>query len=160
MNHLLALDWNVVGPNMQTLLAGLGYTVEISLVGIVLGLILGWTFGLLSVSHVRIFRWVTRTYVELIRGTPLLVQILLVYFGLSGLGINLSPFLAGTIALGVNSGGFQAEIVRAGLQSIDPGQSEAAKAIGLRHRDTLVHILVPQVVRRVIPPLTNELISL
>jgi His/Glu/Gln/Arg/opine family amino acid ABC transporter permease subunit len=154
------MDWTVVSESLPVLLTGLLYTVQISVLSILLGLILGWTFGLFSVSNSPPLKWVTKIYVELIRGTPLLVQILLIYFGLTSLGITLSAFWAGVIALGLNSGAFQAEIVRAGIQSVDVGQTEAAKAIGLSHRQSLMYLLVPQAVRRVIPPLTNELMSL
>lgn len=145
---------------MPFLLAGAAYTIQLSLLSIFVGLALGWLFGLFSVSHSRVLRAITKVYVELIRGTPLLVQILLIYFGLAGIGLNLSVFWASVISLGLNSGGFQAEIVRAGVQSIDMGQTEAARSIGLSGVQTLLLILVPQAVRRVIPPLTNELISL
>jgi len=101
-----------------------------------------------------------RAYVFVFRGTPLLVQIFLIYFGLPALGINVPAYWSGVIALGLNSGGFQAEIVRAGIESIDRGQSEAARSIGMSRFQTLIFILVPQTVRRVIPPLTNELITL
>ena len=97
---------------------------------------------------------------QFIRGTPLLVQIFLIYFGLPALGINVPAYWSGVIALGLNSGGFQAEIVRAGIESIDRGQSEAARSIGMSRFQTLMFILVPQTIRRVIPPLTNELITL
>jgi polar amino acid transport system permease protein len=98
--------------------------------------------------------------VQFIRGTPLLIQIFLIYFGLPAVGINLPAFWSGVIALGLNSGGFQAEIVRAGIESIDRGQTEAARSIGMSRFKTLVFILVPQTIRRVLPPVTNELITL
>src|SRR5439155_1902089 len=99
-------------------------------------------------------------YVQFIRGTPLLVQIFLIYFGLPALGVNVPAYWSGVIALGLNSGGFQAEIVRAGIEWSDRGQTEAARSIGMSSIQTLLFILVPQTIRRVIPPLTNELITL
>jgi polar amino acid transport system permease protein len=115
---------------------------------------------LVAVSGVRWLRAIAWGYVQFIRGTPLLVQIFLIYFGLPTLGINIPPYWSGVIALGLNSAGFQAEIVRAGIESIDRGQTEAARSIGMSRFQTLLFILVPQTIRRVIPPLTNELITL
>src|SRR5438046_9825451 len=115
--------------------------------------------GLVAVSGVRWPRAIAWGYVQFIRGTPLLVQIFLIYFGLPTLGINIPAYWSGVIALGLNSGGFQAEIVRAGIESIDRGQTEAARSIGMSRFQTLVFILVPQTIRRVLPPLTNALIT-
>ena len=92
--------------------------------------------------------------------TPLLIQILLVYFALPVIGLSLSEFWAGVIALSLNAAAFIAEIVRAGIGSIERGQSEAARSIGMRHAQVLVHILLPQSLRAVVPPITNELITL
>src|SRR4029077_20692034 len=95
------------------------------------GLVLGWVLGLVAVSGVRWLRAIAWAYVQFIRGTPLLVQIFLIYFGLPALGVDIPAFWSGVIALGLNSGGFQAEIVRAGIESIDRGQSEAGGPIGM-----------------------------
>jgi len=153
-------DVKLILESVPFLLRGALYTVQVSVLAIVAGLILGWMFGLASVSGIKALRAATWCYVYFIRGTPLLVQIFLIYFGLAALGLNLPAFWSGVIALGLNSGGFQAEIVRAGIESIDKGQSEAARSIGMSRVQTLLFILVPQTIRRVIPPLTNELITL
>ena len=153
-------DFALIGESIPFLLQGALYTVQVSILAIAVGVVLGWLFGLAAVSGVTALRVVTFAYVQFIRGTPLLVQIFLIYFGLPAAGINLPAYWSGVIALGLNSGGFQAEIVRAGIESIDRGQSEAARSIGMSWFQTLVFILVPQTIRRVIPPLTNELITL
>ena len=153
-------DFGLIVESVPLLLKGAVYTVQVSVLAIAFGLILGWILGLVSVSGVRWLRAVTWAYVQFIRGTPLLVQIFLIYFGLPALGVNIPPYWSGVIALGLNSGGFQAEIVRAGIESIDRGQTEAARSIGMSGLQTLLFILVPQTIRRVIPPLTNELITL
>jgi His/Glu/Gln/Arg/opine family amino acid ABC transporter permease subunit len=153
-------DFRLIFESVPFLLKGAVYTVEVSLLAITFGLVLGWMLGLAAVSGLRWLRAITWAYVQFIRGTPLLVQIFLIYFGLPVFGINIPAFWSGVIALGVNSGGFQAEIVRAGIESIDRGQTEAARSIGMSRFQALVFILVPQAVRRVIPPLTNELITL
>jgi ABC-type amino acid transport system permease subunit len=98
--------------------------------------------------------------VYFVRGTPALVQVFLVYFALPVIGIDIQPFWGGVVALAFNAGGFISEIVRAGLQSIDAGQSEAAIAIGMTNRQRLLYVLLPQSLRRITPPLTNELIAL
>ena len=153
-------DLGLIVDSVPFLLRGAVYTVQVSVLAIAVGLVLGWLFGLAAVSGVTALRAVTGCYVQFIRGTPLLVQIFLIYFGLPVLGLNLPAYWSGVIALGLNSGGFQAEIVRAGIESIDRGQTEAARSIGMSRFQTLVFILVPQTIRRVIPPLTNELITL
>lgn len=154
------IDWGVMLYAFPYMCKGALITLEISALAMVLATAIGLVCGLLSVSGKPILAWPVRSYVYFIRGTPPLVQIFLVYFALPVIGIELSPFWGGVVALGFNGGGFIAEIVRAGLQSIDAGQTEAAMAIGMTHRQTLVHILLPQSLRRITPPLTNELISL
>jgi polar amino acid transport system permease protein len=153
-------DFALVVQSIPFLLRGAVYTVQVSVLAIVFGLVLGWLLGLAAVSGVPALSAVSWAYVQFIRGTPLLIQIFLIYFGLPVVGINLPAFWSGVIALGLNSGGFQAEIVRAGIESIDRGQTEAARSIGMSRFKTLVFILVPQTIRRVLPPLTNELITL
>ena len=156
----MIFDFRLIVESIPFLLKGAVYTVQVSILAIAVGLVLGWLFGVAAVSGVTVLRIITFGYVQFIRGTPLLVQIFLIYFGLPALGINVPAYWSGVIALGLNSGGFQAEIVRAGIESIDRGQSEAARSIGMSRFQTLIFILVPQTVRRVIPPLTNELITL
>jgi polar amino acid transport system permease protein len=153
-------DFALIVQNIPFLLRGAVYTVQVSVLAIVFGLALGWLLGLAAVSGVPALSAVSWAYVQFIRGTPLLIQIFLIYFGLPAVGINLPAFWSGVIALGLNSGGFQAEIVRAGIESIDRGQTEAARSIGMSRFKTLVFILVPQTIRRVLPPVTNELITL
>ena len=153
-------DFRLIADSVPFLLKGAVYTVQVSVLAIVFGLVLGWALGLIAVAGPGWLRAIAWAYVQFIRGTPLLVQIFLIYFGLPVLGLNLPAYWSGVIALGLNSGGFQAEIVRAGIESIDRGQTEAARSIGMSRFQTLVFILVPQTIRRVIPPLTNELITL
>lgn len=156
----MLFDFGLIVQSVPFLLKGAVYTVQVSVLAIVFGLVLGWMLGLIAVAGPRWLRAVAWAYVQFIRGTPLLVQIFLIYFGLPALGINVPAYWSGVIALGLNSAGFQAEIVRAGIESIDRGQTEAARSIGMSSVQTLLFILVPQTIRRVIPPLTNELITL
>jgi His/Glu/Gln/Arg/opine family amino acid ABC transporter permease subunit len=142
------------------MLKGALVTLEISACAMILATAIGLALGLISVSDLTALKGVVRVYVYFIRGTPALVQIFLVYFALPRLGVELSSFWSGVVALAFNSAGFIAEIVRAGLQSIDAGQSEAALSIGMTPRQTIVYILLPQSLRRITPPLTNEVITL
>jgi len=142
--------------SLPLLLSASVATVEISIFAIILAAVLGLFLGLIQVAGPRPARVAVRAYVTFMRGVPLLVVIFLVYFGLPGIGLTFSAFLAGIIALGLNSGAFVAEIVRAGLSSIAPGQSEAARSIGLSDWQTAMSVLLPQSVRRIVPPMTNE----
>ncbi|MCK7510449.1 MAG: amino acid ABC transporter permease [Desulfobacterales bacterium] len=102
----------------------------------------------------------TTVYVEIFRGTPLLVQILIVYFALPTIGFQFSPFVAGIIALSLNSAAYQAEIFRGGVQSISSGQMEAARSMGLTYNQSMLNVIIPQGLRNAIPPYTNEFIIL
>lgn len=153
-------DWSVIAYALPYMARGAIVTLEISALAMMLATLFGVLCGLASASTFAPLRWLVRAYVYFVRGTPPLVQIFFVYFGLPVIGVYLSAFWGGVVALAFNGAGFIAEIMRAGLQSIDAGQSEAAKAIGMTNQQTLIHILLPQSLRRITPPLTNELVTL
>jgi polar amino acid transport system permease protein len=153
-------DWGAVWYAVPYMLRGTVVTLEISFWAMLLATAVGIVMGLISVSDMRILKAIVRAYVYFVRGTPALVQIFLVYFALPRIGFELSSFWSGVVALAFNSAGFIAEIVRAGLQSIDAGQTEAALSIGMTSRQSILHILLPQSMRRITPPLTNEVITL
>jgi His/Glu/Gln/Arg/opine family amino acid ABC transporter permease subunit len=153
-------DWNVVWYAVPYLAAGAVVTLELSALGMLFGTTIGAVAGLISLSEYRLVRGIVRAYVYFVRGTPALVQVFLVYFAMPQLGLELSAFWSGVVALSFNAGGFIAEIVRSGLQSIDAGQTEAAKSIGMTNRQAVLFILLPQSLRRITPPLTNEVITL
>ena len=142
------------------MLQGAIVTLEISFCAMAVATVIGVMMGLISVSDLTALKVVIRAYVYFVRGTPALVQIFLVYFALPKAGMELSPFWSGVVALAFNSAGFISEIVRAGLQSIDAGQTEAALSIGMTNRQSIIFILLPQSLRRITPPLTNEIITL
>ena len=129
----------------------------------VLAILLSWALGLfaalMKTSGRRALVWPSEFYIWFIRGTPSLIQIFIIYFGLPQLGIRLSPFVAGVVALGLCSGAYVAEIVRAGLMAIPKGQWESARAVGMPPAMVMRRIILPQVVRIIIPPLTNEAIN-
>lgn len=139
---------------------GVGTTVYITLMAIMLGTALGMVVGLARTSRVGPLRALATAYVELIRGTPLLVQLYIVYFGLVQFGLQLEARPAAIIALGVNSGAYVAEIVRAGIASVGKKQAEAAYALGMTGYQTMRLVILPQAVRIMIPPLGNEFVTL
>jgi polar amino acid transport system permease protein len=156
----MRVEWRIIRYAIPLLAEGLAATVKISVLAIAFGTVLGFVLGLMSVGPWRLFRWFVLAYVDFVRGTPLLVQVFLVYFALPAVGVNLSEFWAGVTALSLNAAGFIAEIVRAGISSIEQGQTEAAKSIGMTPPQILLFILLPQIYRPVLQPLTNELIAL
>ncbi|HEX3634583.1 MULTISPECIES: amino acid ABC transporter permease [Paraburkholderia] len=154
------MDWSIIVMALPILAVGLLATLKVCLAAIAIGIVLGFALGFGALSRFRAVRIAVLAYVDFVRGTPLLVQIFLVYFALPVIGINFNEYWAGVIALSLNAGGFICEIVRASMQSVDRGQTEAAQSIGMRHGQIVLHVLFPQAWRRILPPLTNELISL
>jgi polar amino acid transport system permease protein len=126
-------------------------------------IIVSWICGLLAAlaqaSDIFVLRQVARFYIWFVRGTPALIQIFIVYFGMPPLGLQLSPFTAGVLALGLNSGAYVAEIIRSGLSAIPRGQTESSLALGMGRGQIMRRIILPQVVRIILPPMTNEAIS-
>ena len=155
-----AFDWGAIAYAVPYMLQGALVTLEISVLAMLLATVIGLVMGLISASDYRMLKAVIRAYVYFVRGTPALVQIFLIYFALPRIGLELTSFWSGVVALAFNSAGFIAEIMRAGLQSIDHGQTEAALSIGMTNRQSILFILLPQSLRRITPPLTNELITL
>ena len=158
--------WYVVLPttnqgltNIEFLLGGLWTTVALSLCSILLSVTIGLLVALPGLSANRLARGFNRTYVELFRAIPILVMLLWVYYGLPVvLDISLDVFVAGMLALALCDSAFEAEIFRAGIQSIDRGQIEAADSLGLTYADKMRYVVLPQAVRRVLPPLGNQFV--
>lgn len=132
-------------------------TIEITAIAVVIGTILGIIFALMKISHSKILQTIANLYITLIRGTPLIVQIMFLYFGITSI-IVLENFWAGAIALGVHNGAYIAEIFRGSIQGIDRGQREASLALGMNRSQTMRRIVFPQALRRAIPPLGNQFI--
>jgi len=141
------------------LLTGLLLTLEISVLSIILGIIIGLITGLARLSSSPAPKWLAIGYIELIRGTPLLVQIYIFYFFV-GQVFRLSSFMAGVLALSFFAGAYIAEIIRAGIQSIHKGQMEAARSLGMNYPQAMQHIILPQAFKRILPPLAGQFISL
>ena len=135
-------------------------TIEVSLLGMAGAVLLGFTLAIMRVYGPFPMRWLATLYIELIRGTPLLIQLLILFYGLPNIGIKLEPFVAGVLGLALNYAAYEAENYRAGLLAIPKGQMEAARALGMTQRQGLVHVVIPQSFRLVLPPVTNDFISL
>ena len=151
---------------MPTLLLGAVVTLQLTVMSGVLGMIGGSLIGIARLSPSAPLRWITRAYIDFFRGTPMLVQIFMIYFGLPpllrgfGIPLRLNPLTAGVLALSINSAAYIAETVRAGIQSIELGQSEAAQSLGLGSVQTMRYVIFPQALRRMLPPLGNEFITM
>lgn len=135
-------------------------TIYISLLAMVLAVVAGLVVVLVRLYSVPPFTWLARAYVEIMRGTPLLIQLFIIYYGLPEIGIRLNAFFAGIIGLGMNYAASEAENYRAGITAIPRGQTEAAQALGMTRRQILQHVILPQSFRLVIPPMTNDFIAM
>ena len=134
-------------------------TVVLTAGGLAVGFVLGALAGMMKISRSLLLRNVAGIYIESIRGTPMLVQAMFLYFGLPmAIGMRIPPVIAGIVVIAVNSGAYIAEIVRGAIQSIDPGQMEAGRSIGLTRPQTMRYIIWPQAFKRMIPPLGNQFI--
>lgn len=151
---------------LPALLKGAGITVQLTAMSVLFGLVGGTLLGMARLSKLSILRLLSRIYIDFFRGTPLLVQIFMIYFGIPalmqnmGMQLTFNRLAAAVLALSLNSAAYLAEIVRAGIQSIELGQKEAAESLGLDQIQTLRYVIFPQAFRRMIPPLGNEFITL
>jgi len=158
--------WYVVNPmaesgliNLKFLLSGLYYTILLSVTAISISIVVGLIIALPGLSRNPYLRSINRVYVELVRAVPILVLILWVYYGMPQLaGISIGVFWAGVTALALSDSAFEAEIFRAGIQSVEKGQYEAAHSVALNYTDTMRFVILPQAIRRVLPALGNQLV--
>ncbi|MBB6051355.1 ABC transporter substrate-binding protein/permease [Armatimonas rosea] len=146
--------------SLPLLLKGALLTLELTLITLVLGVPLGLGIALVRLGRVAPLRTLAIAYVEAVRGTPLLMQIYVIYFVFPAVGISLNPFVAGVMALSLNAAAYASEIFRAGIESIDTGQREAARALGMTSGQAMRFVILPQTFQRVLPPLTNEAVAL
>ncbi|HAR7564008.1 TPA: transporter substrate-binding domain-containing protein [Staphylococcus aureus] len=142
-------------------LKGIKITILISLIGVALGSILGAFVALMKLSKIKIISWIASIYIEILRGTPMLVQVFIVFFGITAaLGLDISALVCGTIALVINSSAYIAEIIRAGINAVDKGKMEAARSLGLNYRQTMKSVIMPQAIKNILPALGNEFVTL
>jgi len=165
------MDLSQVGSNIIELLSkywrvflvdGLVTTLEFTCIAVVLGVILGTFVAMLKMSRFKIVRFLISIYIEVIRGTPILLQLYIFYFVLPSLlpFLNLSQFMWVAIAMCINSSAYVSEVIRSGIQAVDKGQTEAARSLGLSQSQTMVRIILPQAVRNILPALGNEFIMI
>jgi polar amino acid transport system permease protein len=152
--------WRIFVEALPALLRGARTTVAISATAIVLATVVGLLGGLARTSGNGVIRSVVALYVTLVRGTPLLVTLVFAYYGLPSIGIFLEAYTVAIGVLALNHGAFITEIFRAGIESIERGQYLASWGLGMTPRQTLAHVILPQAVKRILPPLTNESITL
>ncbi|NBD24475.1 amino acid ABC transporter permease [Paenibacillus glycinis] len=151
-------DYSFLGEYWPTYLRGAWHTLQLSFFGVILGTLLGVGFALLRISRVRLLQFLAMAYIEVIRGTPFMVQILIIHFGLTEFGIDLPPFMSAVVALTINSAAYMAEVFRAGIEAIDKGQTEAARSLGMTRGMTMRLIVLPQAFRSMLPAIGNEFI--
>lgn len=157
----MEFDLSLIWDSFPLLVQGALVTLKITAMSVGLGLVFGLLAGIASLTPFWWVRIPARCYVDFIRGTPLLIQIFLIYFALPVvLDTRVDPFVAAVTACSINSGAYLAEIFRAGIQSIDKGQTEAGRSLGLSWYQTMKEIVIPQAFKRIIPPLGNEFIAM
>ena len=155
------LNVDLMINSLPLLIVGAGITIQITAISVGLGLIIGMFVGIARICNVKVLRALAAVYIDFLRGTPLLVQIFLIYFALPMVvGQRVDPFIAAITACGINSGAYIAEIFRAGIQAIDEGQMEAGRSLGMSWVQTMRYIIVPQAFKNIVPPLGNEFIAL
>jgi His/Glu/Gln/Arg/opine family amino acid ABC transporter permease subunit len=139
---------------------GIEYTLLITVLSVFFGFILGTLLALLRLSNSKFLRGIAIAYIEFVRGTPLMVQVMFIYFGVGAIIQSLPALLAGIIATSLNSGAYVAEVIRSGISSIDVGQTEAARSLGMSQKDTYRYVIIPQALKNIWPALGNEFITL
>ncbi len=149
----------VVAGRWQWFVSGLGYTLLISLFSVLLGLVIGILMALMRLSKSKILRAVSGIYIDIIRGTPTMVQLLIIYFVIFA-NVHIDKWVVGFIAFGINSGAYIAEIVRGGILSVNIGQTEAGRSLGMTHKQTMASIVMPQAMKNILPALGNEFVVL
>lgn len=155
------IDWSLFLDSLWPIVrGGLTATIPLSVASFALGLVLALIVALMRIGSSRVLAWVARAYISIIRGTPLLVQLFVIFYGLPSIGVTLSPWPSAIIAFTLNVGGYAAEVIRASILSVPRGQWEAGYTIGMSRAKTLRRLILPQAARVSVPPLSNTFISL
>lgn len=153
--------WNILIEGFTKMLVpGMAVTIPLTVLGFSLAFVIAVVVALVQFAKVPVLKQVSRIYIWIFRGTPLLVQLFVIYYGLGQLGLKLSPFVAGVLTLGINEGAYCAESVRSALESIPVGQLEAGECVGMTWWQTIRRIILPQAMRTAFPPLGNSLIAM
>ncbi|MFD2637971.1 amino acid ABC transporter permease [Piscibacillus salipiscarius] len=155
------LDFTQIVPYIPFMLEGIWVTLRFVIIAIIIGFILGAVIALVKISDAKYLKWLADFYTSVFRGTPLILQLMLVYYGVPQLlGYDIPEFLAAILTFGLNSSAYVSEIIRAGIQAVDKGQKEAAQALGIPYRQTMVKVILPQAMKNILPALMNEFITL
>lgn len=141
-------------------LRGTGITIILTVIGVFFGTLLGTLLALMKQAKNRVIKAIAVVYIQYFRGTPLLVQVFMIYFGTQLLHLNVSAFMSAALALALNSGAYVSEVIRSGIESVALGQTEAARSLGLSNRQTMRLVVLPQAIKTILPALGNEFISL
>lgn len=155
------LDFSQMVPYIPFILEGIWVTLKFVIVAIILGSFLGTILALFKIGSIKPLRWFADAYTSIFRGTPLILQLMIIYYSIPQLtGYDISPFLSAILAFGLNSSAYISEIIRAGIQAVDKGQMEAAQALGIPYRAMMKDIILPQALKNILPALMNEFITL
>ncbi|APC78694.1 amino acid ABC transporter permease [Clostridium botulinum] len=164
------MDFSFLSKYYSFFTNGAKYTIILAFFTVVIGTILGLLLSLMKLSKNKILKYIAVSYIEFIRGTPVLVQLYIIYYGLPTIGIrfpevpilgsNFPDFFAGILALSINSGAYVAEIIRAGIQAVDKGQMEAARSLGMSESMAMRNVIIPQAFKNILPALGNEFITI
>ncbi|MBD5572686.1 amino acid ABC transporter permease [Clostridium botulinum] len=164
------MDFSFLSKYYSFFTSGAKYTIILAFFAVVIGTILGLLLSLMKLSKNKILKYIAVSYIEFIRGTPVLVQLYIIYYGLPTIGIrfpevpilgsNFPDFFAGILALSINSGAYVAEIIRAGIQAVDKGQMETARSLGMSESMAMKNVIIPQAFKNILPALGNEFITI
>src|SRR5690625_2061057 len=155
------LDFSQIVPYIPFMLEGVWVTLKFVSMSILIGFILGTILAMFKITNVAFLKWIGNAYTSIFRGTPLIVQLMLIYFAIPQLtGYDISPFISAFLAFGLISAAYVSEIIRAGILAIDHGQTEAAMDLGVPYKDIMINIILPQAIRNILPALMNEFIML
>lgn len=155
------LDFTQIVPSIPFMLKGIWVTLQFVSVAVILGFILGTILSVFKIGKFRVLRWFADAYTSIFRGTPLILQLFLIYHATPQLaGIDISAYTAGVLTFALNSAAYISEIIRAGIQAVDKGQKEAAEALGVPYTPMLLNIILPQAIKNILPALVNEFITL
>lgn len=152
------MDFGFLGQYSSFFIQGAKLTILLAFFAVILGTVFGLVLSLMRLSTVKLLKVVATAYIEIIRGTPMLVQLYIIYYGLPSMGIQLPDMVAGIVTLSINSSAYVAEIIRAGIEAVDKGQMEAARSLGMSRSMAMREIIIPQAFKNILPALGNEFI--
>ena len=155
------LDFNQIVPYIPFILEGIVATLKFVSISIIVGFLLGTLLAICKITKVPLLKWIADAYTSIFRGTPLILQLMIIYFAVPQLtGLDITAFVSAVLAFGLNSAAYVSEIIRAGIMAVDKGQTEAAEALGVPYKSMMLNIILPQAFKNILPALMNEFITL